>query len=70
MIEKLQRFCAMSDEHGRAVPASNGDYVLYSAARAREDALMDALNAVVEYENGIEDLLYSRKVIEQIKATR
>ena len=43
MIEKLQRFCAMSDEHGRSVPASNGDYVLYSAARAREDALLEAL---------------------------
>jgi len=75
-IEKLGRFDCTQSSNGYELGVaymlldSDGDYVLHSVARDRENKLLEALKALVEYENGIEDLLYARKIIGQIESTR
>lgn len=49
-IEKLERYEGYyEDESSKPLaPCVNGDYVLYSAARAREDALLEIVDAMVD----------------------
>ena len=75
-IEKLERYDCTQDSKGFELGTAymniceDGDYVSRDAARAREDALLEALKNVANCLNERMDVLRAEKLIRDIEATR